>query len=122
YPPKHAVRASSSVVIRNGNHGVREVSGRVKKTRALLCLHAPLRSVRDLELRAEQGQRVEARGYLPDESWHVRRWARMKRAGTLEDDWPAHSYADGCLDVRGRRVPLVPDLRLRDVVAAALSR
>ena len=117
YPPKHIVRAVESVVIGAGNHRVSDVPGAVKEDRALQCLHAPLRSKRDLELRAEQGKRVEARGYAPDESWHVRRWARMEREEILVQDWPAHSYADGRLDVYGRPAELVADVRLRDIVA-----
>ena len=117
YPSKHIVRASEAVVIDSGNHTVDSVPGPIEKDRALRCLHAPLRSKRDLELRTEQGRRVEARGYAHDESWHVRRWARMEREQTLVRDWPAHSYADGRLDVYGRPAELVADTRLRDVVA-----
>jgi glycosyltransferase involved in cell wall biosynthesis len=121
YRPKHVVRASESVVFGPGNHRVRGARGPVVRTNALLCLHAPLRTISDLARRAEQGQRVEARGYAPWESWHIRRWWRMSRNGTLDEDWPAHSYADRCLDVRGRRVELITDLRLRDTVAPLLA-
>jgi hypothetical protein len=121
YPPKHAVRATRSLAIGPGNHWVRGVGAAVAPSEALVCLHAPLRSVSDLERKAEQGQRVEARGHAPDESWHVRRWRRMWCNGTLEEDWPAHSYADGCLDVGGRRAELVTDLRLRDTVAPLVA-
>jgi glycosyltransferase involved in cell wall biosynthesis len=117
YPPKHVVRTGRWLAFGPGNHRVRGIRGRVIHSDELVCLHAPLRSVSDLARKAEQGQRVEDRGYVPGESWHVRRWLRMWRSGTLEDDWPAHSYASGCLDVRGRQVELVTDLRLRDVVA-----
>jgi glycosyltransferase involved in cell wall biosynthesis len=121
YRPKHVVRPTASVVFGPGNHRVWGTRAPVVPSEALLCLHAPLRSIGDLARRAEQGRRVEERGYAPGESWHVRRWWRMWRDGTLDEDWPAHSYADGCLDVGGRRVELVSDFRLRDAVAPLLT-
>ena len=121
YPPKHVVRAAPSVVIGPGNHWVRGLRRPVGRSEALVCLHAPLRSPSDLAHKAEQGQRVVARGYASDESWHVRRWRRMRANGTLDEDWPAHSYADGCLDVHGRRAELAFDVRLRDTVAPLVT-
>jgi glycosyl transferase family 2 len=121
YPPKHMVRTARSLAFGPGNHRVRGTRGPVVRSDALVCLHAPLRSVGDLERKAEHGQRVEARGYVAGESWHVRRWLRMWRTGTLEEDWPAHSYADGRLEVQGRQVELVTDLRLRDTVAPVIG-
>ena len=122
YRPKHVVRTARSLVFGPGNHRVRGTRARVVPSRALVCLHAPLRSMTDLVRKAEQGQRVEARGYVTHESWHVLRWLRMLRTGTLEQDWPAHSYAAGCLDVRGRQVELVSDFRLRDAVAHLVAQ
>jgi glycosyltransferase involved in cell wall biosynthesis len=117
YPAKHVVRAGPRVVLANGNHWVRGVPGRVRNTDRLTCLHAPLRTPADLALKAEQGERVEARGFVPRESWHVRRWSRMAEEDTLAADWAANSYRDGCLDVYGHPRALVRDSRLREAVA-----
>lgn len=33
----------------------------------------------------------------------------MESEGRLDEMWRAHSYSDGALDVRGRRVELIED-------------
>ena len=120
YIAKYVVRASPRVSLVTGNHTIAGIAGRVKDTAALTCLHAPLRSPRDLQLKAEHGARVQARGYEPGESWHVRRWRRLEQAGSLDRDWAAHSYSDGCLDVYGRGVRLVADSRLADLARVCM--
>jgi glycosyltransferase involved in cell wall biosynthesis len=120
YVPKHVVRAGASVSLVTGNHEVSGIDGRSVKTPAVLCLHAPLRSPQDLALKAKHGARIQERGFEGYDGWHARRWRRLEQEGSLAADWSAHSYADGCLDVYGRRVRLVSDSRLADLARAAL--
>jgi hypothetical protein len=40
----------------------------------------------------------------------------MAEEGRLEEAWNAHSYEDGALDVDGRRVELIEDGRLVEIL------
>jgi glycosyl transferase family 2 len=120
-PSNLIVRASEQVEIKTGSHSAGNLEGQIGAAEGVECLHAPVRSRATLALRAEHGRRVEELGFSGTKDWQARRWAALDAEGRLYDDWPAVSYEDGCLDVGGRRVPLVVDTRLRDVASRWLS-
>ena len=66
--------------------------------------------------RAEHGRRVAGLVQDPDVSYQNRQWARMESEGRLDEMWRAHSYSDGALDVRGRRVELIEDPQLAELL------
>jgi glycosyltransferase involved in cell wall biosynthesis len=117
YPPKWISRASSSVVISQGNHAVWGGEGDLARTEAIVCLHAPLRARSILRKQVEYGRRLDEVKLEPGEVWHVRRWRRLHDAEGLEREWLANSHVDGQLDVYGVDHPLVSDTRLQDAVA-----
>ncbi len=116
YPPKVIARAGPDIHIELGNHAVKGTSGSVAATDAVVCLHAPLRSREALARKAENGRRSDAAGHAPGLNWHLRRWALMTSA-ELDAEWRANSYdGAGCLDVYGKRRPLVQDTALAEAV------
>lgn len=121
YSAKWISRPRAVIEIWRGNHHVRAINGLRKECDEIVCLHAPLRSRRVLESKAEQGRRLDEVGVPEDEAWHVRRWSQLEREGKLDLEWAANSYRDGHLDVYGERRRLVFDPRLRDAVAPLMS-
>ncbi|HEY3174049.1 MAG TPA: glycosyltransferase [Thermoanaerobaculia bacterium] len=116
YQPKWIFRPSTSVEVAMGNHAVTGVDGPEMDTGEIVCFHALLRSRAALELKVEQGRRVEELGLDPVQSWHARRWKRLKESGDLEREWRANSYEGNFLDVYGVPHRLVFDPRLRNLV------
>ncbi len=117
YPPKYVSRACIALQIGQGNHRVSGTDGPVRKTDAIVCLHAPLRARDALAIwKVEQGRRIEEVNHYLRQAWHVRRWRRLADAGGIEAEWAANSYRDDCLDVNGEQHPLATDTTLRDVV------
>jgi hypothetical protein len=87
----------------------------------LVCLHAPLRSRACLERKADHGVRSQEAGTTAEFDWHLKRWARLRAADGLNQEWAANSYVDTSLDVYGQARPLVVDLRLRNAIAPFLG-
>ena len=118
YPPKYVSRASIALEIGQGNHAVAGTCGPIRKTAAIMCLHAPLRARAALEVsKVEQGRRVEEVSHYLRQAWHVRRWRRLAGEGAMDAEWSANSYRDDCLDVYGARHRLTIDTTFRDLVA-----
>jgi glycosyltransferase involved in cell wall biosynthesis len=118
YPPKYVSRACIALQIGQGNHEVSGTDGPVRKSDAIVCLHAPLRARDALAIgKVEQGRRVEEVNHYLRQAWHVRRWRRLADEGAIDAEWAANSYRDDCLDVSGERHRLSIDTTLRDVVA-----
>jgi hypothetical protein len=114
---KLAMRASPEIAVDRGTHSASGLAGAVEETTAVTILHAPLRSRACLARKAVHGERVERAGYEGVQAFHVRHWAARARDGMLDVEWEAHSYDDdGTLRVGSRRVPLVRDERLADVL------
>ncbi len=122
HPPKCVSRRSPRIRIDRGNHAVKGLRGPLVDTEDLVCLHAPLRSRASLEAKAKAGERSEAAGRKPGQSWHLIRWQRLEREGGLDREWAANSHRDGHLDVYGTPQPVVFDPTLRDLVASYLER
>jgi len=123
YPPKHVSRACITLQIGQGNHQVSGTDGRIRKSDAIVCLHAPLRARAALAIgKVEQGRRIEEVNQYLRQAWHVRRWRRLADEGAIDAEWAANSYRDDCLDVYGQRHQLTLDTTLRDVVAPYVGR
>ena len=120
YPPKWVSRASPDIVVHNGNHSVEGLPEGTTTTGQVLCLHAPLRARSLLTGKLDQGRRV-----IEDEGrqdyWHVRRWWRLCREGTIEAEWAANSFENGSITVGARERRLIEDDRLRHAVSPHVS-
>ncbi len=120
YPPKWVSRATPGIVVHNGNHSVEGLPEGTTTTGQVLCLHAPLRARSLLTGKLDQGRRV-----IEDEGrqdyWHVRRWWRLCREGTIEAEWAANSFENGSITVGGRERRLIEDDRLRHAVSPHVS-
>ncbi len=112
--PKHICRGSIALQIAQGNHAVYGTDGPIRRTAAIVCLHAPLRRARLWSSqKVEQGRRVEEVNHYLQQCWHVRRWRRLSDEGGMDAEWAANSYLDNCLDVGGEKHPLTVDMTLR---------
>jgi glycosyltransferase involved in cell wall biosynthesis len=117
YPPKYVSRATIALQIGQGNHSVTGTDGPLRKTAAIVCLHAPLRARAALAVqKVEQGRRVEEVNHYLRQAWHVRRWRRLADEGGIDAEWAANSYREDCLDVDGAKHPLAIDTSLRELV------
>lgn len=120
--PKLISRSSEAIKIVKGAHTLRGIEGPIEDTDRILLLHAPLRSLAHLELRASSADRRFGTGAALGPGWHARRWQKLKRESGLEREWAANSYADGCLDVYGVPHETIFDPTLRDAVAPILEQ
>jgi glycosyltransferase involved in cell wall biosynthesis len=114
--PKIVFRTGPDVAITRGAHTGSGFEGPVTVAREIVIFHFPLRSRLALWGRAEQGRRIAEVSDNPNESIQNRFWQRMGEEGRLMEAWKAHSYEDNALDVDGRRVELVDDGRLVEIL------
>jgi hypothetical protein len=115
YESKWISRAGPRILIGEGNHYVWNTAGDMPSLSTIACLHAPFRARSVFTPKLDFGRRIlEGDGQWS--SWHARRWWRLGRQGLMDAEWAANSYADGALDVGGRRRELVEDTRLRETV------
>jgi glycosyltransferase involved in cell wall biosynthesis len=119
WQPSVILRPSEDVRVVKGNHDVTGATGPVRRTDAIVCLHAAVRARAALAERVEHGRRTDAAGEPPELGWHNRVLPDDPEA--LDALWRANSNRGGYLDVAGVRKPLVPDTRLRDAVAPHLG-
>jgi len=120
YPPKWISRASLALHIGVGNHEVTGLPGSSEAIDTIVCLHAPLRSRSVFEAQLGHARRAAEAGNF--KTWHWQHWQQLAEKGELDKEWRANSHAGGCLDVYGVEHPLIPDFRLRDVVAPWIGR
>jgi hypothetical protein len=120
YPSKLVSRASASMTIAPGNHGVEGVDGTVEPTRAITCLHAPLRARDRIVVKGAHADRMPEAAFGSGDGWQPRRWRDLPPS-SIDDEWRANSYDDLDLDVFGFAHPLVVDTRLRDAVLPHVS-
>lgn len=125
YPPKFISRSTAELELASGNHEVSGIPSAPEDTDGVLCLHAPLRSIGSLKVKANAGRRVEAAAWTPGESWHLRRWQRLEQEGgaaALEAEWAANTFDDrDCLDVYGEQHGLIVDRTLRELVSPLVA-
>jgi len=122
FPPKWIFRPAADFMASKGVHDVEGVNGPKEDTRAIVCLHAPVRSREQLEVKAANGKRHLEAGVKPGESWQTLRWMRLAEGEALEAEWAAISQRHGVLDVYGRKQRLIRDTRLRDLVRPFIPR
>ena len=116
--PKTISRTSRHIKMVKGAHRVDGIGGPALETDEIVLLHAPLRSLAQLEGKADTAVRRGLEGALTSgQGWHTRRWKKLKEEGSLEQEWAANSYEDDSLNVYGKLHPLVYDPTLRDAVA-----
>jgi hypothetical protein len=114
--PKLLMRTTPDLIVNFGAHTAGGLDGAVEVSKEIVIFHAPLRSRAVLDARAEHGRRVAALSDDPDVSVQSRYWERMRSEGRFEEAWRAHSYTDGALEVGGRRVDLVEDERMVELL------
>lgn len=124
YPPKNIMRPAPGLRIEAGNH---RTLGHDRDQRAgewLACLHAPLRSLEQLERRAQLADRHRAlhlENGSEASSWQFTYWQDLAQRGGLEAEWARNSAARGRLDGQDR-TSLVKDLRLARIARRARRR
>lgn len=119
---KVLVRRSEDLQIRRGAHSASGLAGPVEVSQEIVNFHVPLRSRSDLELRGEHGRRIAEVSDDPQVSVENRNWAKLAAEERLDEGWRANSYEDGALDVFGRRVELVRDDRLHELLEPWAAR
>lgn len=117
YPPKLLLRSSPDLTIGFGNHSSTNCAGPLSESDDPRVLHAPLRSMRDLAARAEDGRRAEEVAKRATSNWHTKRWARMAEGDGFAAEWAANAHRYGWIRVGGKRRRMVRDVRLRDAIA-----
>ena len=122
YPPKHIARGSIGLQVAQGNHRVGGLSGSIRKTTAIRCLHAPLRARAGLSQKVDPARPVKEISRYLEPCWHLHRWRRLAFVNRLDAEWAANSYLDDCLDVSGEKHPLAIDTTLRDLVMPWIDR
>ena len=118
---KRIFRPSAEVELKRGNHRVLNVRGTPASSEQIVCLHAPLRSRAQLQLRAERHHRLEEAGISASDNKSLY-WANIIERGLLNQEWAANSYEGKHQDVYGERYPVVFDPRLRNTVAPLIDR
>lgn len=121
YPPKFVSRAAAGLEIAAGNHEVSGLGTGWEDTSELFCLHAPLRSFRALQMKAERGERMNDAGWPIGAGWHARRFSRLMQGGLLDEEWRANSYENDVLDVAGEQHPVTFDPSLRNLVVSVMA-
>lgn len=120
-PPKLLMRTSAEIEVARGAHTAQGLRGPVESTPDLAIFHLAMRSRDVALLRIEHGKRIERVESDPSVGFQSRYWLAMADEDRLDEAWRAHSYEDGALDVGGRRVELLPDGRLAEVLAPWVS-
>lgn len=122
-PPKWLMRTTAELEIAKGGHTAEGLAGLVEVRGELSIFHLAMRSRKRALGRIGHAERVAQVDDRPNISVQNRYWQMMAARGQLEEAWRAHSYEDGVLDVFGRRVELIEDTALAEVLAPyALSR
>jgi hypothetical protein len=123
YPRKVLFRAEGEVAISKGAHDVSFAGKKAIESERFACLHLPLRSKQEIEVRAlDYEPRRIAHRRSSEESWQSMHFADVIRRGEAEAEWSANSYGvSGMLDVFGQRRPTRVDLRLLRRIARAYA-
>lgn len=116
--PRLLFRATEDVSVSAGVN-TSSNTGPIADADGLEILHAGIQAREVLLQKAEHGERVDASGFVGNESWEHRRWAEIARRGDLDGEWPALSVdADGCVQLpSGERRRFVHDTRYRDIAS-----
>lgn len=115
--PKVLIRATADVSVPVGAHTASGLSGPKSVASEIVIFHLPLRSRRAVFARAEQARLFTTLSDDPYGFAQVRYWQRMALEDRISEAWKAHSYEDGAIEVGGRRVDLIEDGRLVELLA-----
>ena len=113
YPPKIVLRPSRDVRIEPGQHGARGHARDIRSGAWLTCLHAPIRSIAQLQKRAALANRhmEAARCAGHNGSWQFHYWNALAQQDELEEEWIRNSHQDGRLGRwKGPRIVRDPTL------------
>jgi hypothetical protein len=116
-PLKLLIRTNSEMKIELGAHRVHGLDGPVVATGDITILHLALRSNEEALSRLDDDRLIRRVDERPEIVYESKYWVQMSETGRLEAAWRAHSHEDGALDVFGRRVELVEDRRLAELLA-----
>ena len=94
---KFIVKASRDLNICAGAHAYSGQGQDFYEGEEFYAFHIPIRSYQALLIKAEQGQRLIDANYPEGHGWHVQRYAKLKQAGTLKNEWDANSEIDGVI-------------------------
>lgn len=116
--PKVGFFAESTIALTKGQHALEHGPGEIL-AQDLELFHLPVRSAREIELRAERAGRVLVNVH-GDEHWQSRFFRAAVQAGRLDAVWAANSAStDGFLDLPRQRVMLIRDSRFQTMMARA---
>jgi hypothetical protein len=116
--PKIGFKADGPVQLERGQHRLAAGPTNVLAS-DLEAFHLPLRSINEIDRRARRADRF-LDAAAPGVSWQSRHFRDTMAAGRRDDVWKANSAGDdGCLDLGGSRIVLIPDTRLRTLLARA---
>lgn len=116
-PLKLLIRTSSEMKIELGAHQVHGLDGPVVATGDITILHLALRSKEEALSRSDDDRLIRQVDERPEIVYESKYWVQMSETKQLEAAWRAHSHEGGALDVFGRRVELVEDRRLAELLA-----
>jgi glycosyltransferase involved in cell wall biosynthesis len=116
-PRKLMMRTTHDLSVERGAHEANGLAGPIVHAEHMAIFHYAMRSRDAAYSRVEHAGRIDKVDTRPAVSVQNKYWQRMDSLGTLEEAWRAHSHEDGALDVFGRRVELVRDARLAEVLA-----
>ncbi len=116
--PKVGFVADSPVALSKGQHALTHGPCEIL-AQDLELFHVPIRSAREIKLRAERAERVLA-NTQGDDHWQTRFFRAAMKAGRLDAVWAANSAsADGFLDLPSQRIMLIRDSRFQMLMARA---
>jgi hypothetical protein len=116
---KVGFKSPRRVDISHGQHALREPLPQDPQVYEIF--HLPLRYRSEIIKRGETYElRRQPLRDIPQRAWQSAYHRDVVLAGRVDEEWAASSQQDGCLDFKGRRIPLIRDLRLlRTLVRAA---
>lgn len=115
-PSKLLMRTTADLSIARGAHTAEGLAGPIEVSADVAIFHLAMRSRDEAFSRVEHADRIDRVDSRPNVSVQNRYWQEMGAEGRLEEAWRAHSHSDGALEVAGRRVELVEDGRLAEIL------
>jgi hypothetical protein len=114
--PKWIVRTTPDLRIAMGGHSAENTAGPTEVCLRISIFHLAMRSRKRAQDRVEHAVRVDLVDKRTNVSVQNRYWKMMAERGDLDGAWRAHSSEDGALDVFGRRVELIEDNTMADLL------
>jgi glycosyltransferase involved in cell wall biosynthesis len=103
YQSKWVGRAMTGMKIGAGNHFIEGIGEARTRANDIFCLHVPLRARGVFNHKIEQSERLDQAEFPVEHGWQHRRFARIAKSGSLDQEWRANSQREGNLDtIRGK--------------------